>query len=459
MKRLFLDGNTMGVYTRHNDSVSWREQYIFGSSRLGLYRADTLVNKGLQVISKLYEGKRNYELTNHLGNVMAVINDRKADTTIGVNKGYNAVVISATDYFPFGMAIDSRNFSLKTYRYGFNDKENDVETSEQDYGMRMYDSKSPHFLSVDPLTKKYPQYSPYIFAGDNPIMAVDLDGAEPLQKVKDNQYETPDVLANYGDYHKTGHSYFAIKASADMYWYIRVSASTTTYGDKTFEYWDNKANNYIPYIPAGYIDQKESFKNTCKGTGVIGVHMEGAVYASLAIGGGVAYASATGTALLATSGATLGVRATSAAADASVQAYFSDKKTFTGKIKDINWLSSASQFVFTNPFTSSVVGNSLELSIDKLSSKNPLQTVFNTSILGDKPVKVGASMMYGGIGNSYSNIGVGAFASKFGIKETSGIGLKAGEAGMNLFYNLNTNFHGTNAANATEKSSSNTKEK
>ena len=125
-------GNTMGVYTRHNDSVSWREQYIFGSSRLGLYRADTLVNKGLQVISKLYEGKRNYELTNHLGNVMVVINDRKTDSLSGTTKvGFNAVVISATDYFPFGMAIDSRNFSAKTYRYGFNGKENDSETGEQ----------------------------------------------------------------------------------------------------------------------------------------------------------------------------------------------------------------------------------------------------------------------------------------------------------------------------------------
>ena len=173
-------GNTMGVYTRHNDSVTWREQYIFGSSRLGLYRADTLVNKGLQVISKLYEGKRNYELTNHLGNVMAVINDRKTDSLSGTTKvGYNAVVISATDYYPFGMAIDSRSYTSSLYRYGFNGKENDKETGEQDYGERMYDSKVPHFLSVDPITKKYPEYSPYIFAGGNPIKFVDLDGTEP----------------------------------------------------------------------------------------------------------------------------------------------------------------------------------------------------------------------------------------------------------------------------------------
>jgi len=175
-------GNTMGVYTRHNDSVSWREQYIFGSSRLGLYRADTLVNKGLTVISKLYEGKRNYELTNHLGNVMAVINDRKADTTIGVNKGYNAVVISATDYFPFGMAIDSRTYTSALYRYGFNGKETDKETGEQDYGMRMYDPRIAKFLSIDPLSRKYPELSQYQFASNRPIDGKDLDGLEYLSK-------------------------------------------------------------------------------------------------------------------------------------------------------------------------------------------------------------------------------------------------------------------------------------
>jgi len=183
-------GNTMGVYTRHNDSVSWREQYIFGSSRLGLYRADTLVNKGLTVISKLYEGKRNYELTNHLGNVLAVINDRKTDSLSGTTKvGFNAVVISATDYYPFGMAIDSRSFSLKTYRYGFNDKENDYETGEQDYGMRMYDPRIGKFLSIDPVSTKYPWLTPYQFASNKPISGVDLDGkewAEPVVTQEDN---------------------------------------------------------------------------------------------------------------------------------------------------------------------------------------------------------------------------------------------------------------------------------
>ena len=172
-------GNTMGVYSRHNDSVSWREQYIFGSSRLGLYRADTLVNKGLLSISKIYEGKKNYELTNHLGNVLAVINDRKTDSLNGAIKlGFNAVVISATDYYPFGMGIDSRSYTSSLYRYGFNGKENDKETGEQDYGMRIYDPRIAKFLSVDPISYKYPFLTPYQFASNSPIASIDIDGLE-----------------------------------------------------------------------------------------------------------------------------------------------------------------------------------------------------------------------------------------------------------------------------------------
>jgi hypothetical protein len=35
-------------------------------------------------------------------------------------------------------------------------------------------------LSVDPLTKSYPWYTPYQFAGNMPVVAIDLDGLEPL---------------------------------------------------------------------------------------------------------------------------------------------------------------------------------------------------------------------------------------------------------------------------------------
>ena len=68
------------------------------------------------------------------------------------------------------------------YRYGFNGKENDNEVkregNQQDYGMRIYDPRLGKFLSVDPIAREYPFYSPYHFAGNNPIKNLDLDGLE-----------------------------------------------------------------------------------------------------------------------------------------------------------------------------------------------------------------------------------------------------------------------------------------
>jgi len=47
-----------------------------------------------------------------------------------------------------------------------------------DYGFRIYNPAIARFLSVDPLTKSYPWYTPYQFAGNKPTWAIDLDGLE-----------------------------------------------------------------------------------------------------------------------------------------------------------------------------------------------------------------------------------------------------------------------------------------
>nr|WP_255724358.1 RHS repeat-associated core domain-containing protein [Terrimonas ginsenosidimutans] len=102
---------------------------------------------------------------------------------------FRAEVVSANDYYPFGMGMVGRNYSSGAYRYGFNGKENDNEVktdangndiveAQQDYGMRIYDTRLGKFLSVDPLSKKYPFYTPYQFASNSPILSVDIDGLE-----------------------------------------------------------------------------------------------------------------------------------------------------------------------------------------------------------------------------------------------------------------------------------------
>ncbi len=70
--------------------------------------------------------------------------------------------------------------STSSYRYGFNGKEKDGEVVQYDYGFRIYDPRLVRFKSVDPLTKSYPWYTPYQFAGNKPISCIDLDGLEEL---------------------------------------------------------------------------------------------------------------------------------------------------------------------------------------------------------------------------------------------------------------------------------------
>ena len=80
--------------------------------------------------------------------------------------------------------MPGRKYSIANtkYRYGFNGKENDNEVkgegNEQDYGMRIYDPRLMRFLSVDPITKEYPELTPYQFASNRPIDGIDRDGLE-----------------------------------------------------------------------------------------------------------------------------------------------------------------------------------------------------------------------------------------------------------------------------------------
>ncbi len=100
------------------------------------------------------------------------------------------------DYYPFGSAMNTRSYSSGAYRYGFNGKELDKNEegmggggSTYDYGFRIYNPALGKFLSVDPLSASYPWYTPYQFAGNKPIIAIDLDGLEELC-VNDNTSST-----------------------------------------------------------------------------------------------------------------------------------------------------------------------------------------------------------------------------------------------------------------------------
>ncbi|MEW6196676.1 MAG: RHS repeat-associated core domain-containing protein, partial [Bacteroidota bacterium] len=84
----------------------------------------------------------------------------------------NGNVVSAQDYYPYGELLRSYNAS----RYLFTEKERDTETSYDYFGARYYNNKLGMWLQVDPLSEKYPGWSPYNYSLGNPVRYIDTDG-------------------------------------------------------------------------------------------------------------------------------------------------------------------------------------------------------------------------------------------------------------------------------------------
>ena len=126
--------------------------------------------------------KKQYEVKDHLGNVRAVVTDVKVPEVDGGGNITNltADVVSATDYYPFGMQMPGRSFSSNAYRYGFNgmEKDDELKGSGNSYSTfdRPYDPRIGRWLKRDRFANKTADWTPYRFSFNNPIKYLDQDG-------------------------------------------------------------------------------------------------------------------------------------------------------------------------------------------------------------------------------------------------------------------------------------------
>lgn len=129
-------------------------------------------------------GQKRFELSNHLGNVLEVISDRKLaldDNSDNLVDMYTADVSAYSDYFPFG-ALQPLRHGGENQRYGFQGQEMDDELrgkgNSVNYKYRMHDARIGRFFAVDPLAPKYPHNSPYAFSENSTIAFIELEGLE-----------------------------------------------------------------------------------------------------------------------------------------------------------------------------------------------------------------------------------------------------------------------------------------
>jgi RHS repeat-associated protein len=204
-------GNIMAVYQYQNGVWSHQEQHasttlsnrLFGADRTSTTLSDHLGvhNKPIALAASghnfMYLAVKKYELSNHLCNVMAVVTDRRFVNATG---GFaTADIVSATDYFVFGMEMAGRTYNSSAYDYGFNGNIEDSEILSngrwQDYGFRAYRNDICRFVSVDPLKDKYPNLNPYHFCDGNSITNIEIDGRDFGVKIN-HDTKTIVVVAN-----------------------------------------------------------------------------------------------------------------------------------------------------------------------------------------------------------------------------------------------------------------------
>jgi RHS repeat-associated protein len=188
-------------------SFSLVERPIYGSSRIANF-VDSVQLVYLEAeetefsypddieIFEQNNGTKHFELTNHLGNVMAVVTDKRLPILTGTYPDeyiatFQPELLIAKDYYPFGMEMSGRydendpeDLSVG-YRYGFNGQEKDDEWTGQtgshlNFKYRMYDARIGRFFAIDPLSASYPYNSTYAFCENRVINSFDFEGLEAV---------------------------------------------------------------------------------------------------------------------------------------------------------------------------------------------------------------------------------------------------------------------------------------
>jgi RHS repeat-associated protein len=209
-----------GTPGRYTGKYTLQEWDMYGSKRLGVVDANLTLQditynaftiNGSFTVAASYPrtslgapayyfthtmGMKRYELANHLGNVLEVISDKKLCSAGG---GYEADVVSAQDYYPFGSPMPERSYtliSMDKYRFGFNgqEKENEIAGIGNSYSAEFWEyySQLGRRWNIDQIVK--PGISGYATFNNNPILFIDPNGknASPVYNKKGEFLGTDD---------------------------------------------------------------------------------------------------------------------------------------------------------------------------------------------------------------------------------------------------------------------------
>ncbi|HTJ11853.1 MAG TPA: LamG-like jellyroll fold domain-containing protein [Dinghuibacter sp.] len=190
-------GRTLAIYGHdvRSGQFTWKEQDLIAAGRMGTWSPNQPPPQPVSwsnAPDSMQLGYRMYELSNHMGSILATVSDKKTgvafqDTLVGY---YVADVLSQQDYYPFGMAMPLRGYASPAYyRYAFQGMEKDDawqgagNTYTAEYWA--YDPRVGRRFDPDPFTLA--PYSSYMTLGDAPTMYSDPSGLDWYENKKTHE--------------------------------------------------------------------------------------------------------------------------------------------------------------------------------------------------------------------------------------------------------------------------------
>ncbi len=124
-------------------------------------------------------------------------NDHLGSSTYITNK--EGQITQTLAYLPYGEDwVDLDNHPPYITQYKFNGKEKDQETGYNYYGARYLNNELSIWLSVDPMSDKYPSTSSYAYCRNNPINLIDPNGMNDDEWKLDSKDKTLTRVGNRG---------------------------------------------------------------------------------------------------------------------------------------------------------------------------------------------------------------------------------------------------------------------
>ncbi len=182
-----------------------------GGSGIGVIDPDEVAVMKLRIIPTsegYFDALSNqyiYNYTDHLGNVRLSYSDTNKDGIVQPRRYFwqqcdgpwdpfnppncidgwrSGEIVEVNNYYPFGLMHNYTATTQNAYQYKYNGKELQ-ETGMYDYGARFYMPDIGRWGVIDEKAEKYRRWSPYTYAVNDPINAIDPDGRDIIYVAKD----------------------------------------------------------------------------------------------------------------------------------------------------------------------------------------------------------------------------------------------------------------------------------